>query len=621
MMNFAKYTMIFFLWICFPYYGSGQNQGKSEQNNTEIQQKTPKIYENIQKISAKNKWTDKLHRLIFHSVNTEKEHSPTTQVEKKFQRSFKQYQGKKIRKIRIETLDPLGFSEKDSTATPNKWEALGNLLHNKTKSNIVKRLLLVRENQPLDSLLVRESERILRSQRHIRSAMIFPKTDENSDFVDLDIFVLDAWTMLFDAFGSLNHFSVRGQEYNLFGLGNYLSVRYNQQIRNSRQNGFSVRYQYPNIYNTNVNFFSEYALDYERYHYKRVQLYRPYFSLYTRWVAGAEFSEQTYKDFVSYNDLNYSGDVKTIYQNFWAGVFFPIFKNEKTKGQVTNLNFSMRYYQRKFPNSPEIKIQNEDYYEPRKLYLSSVGIYNLGYEQDRYIFRHKDIEDVPVGKNLSFLMGFSDNPSLFRSYFGVQARYASYKKWGYISTGLEMGSFFETQGRGKQTTLKFEFTYFSKLLNVSHWNYRQFVKLRSVVGVNRNLIEDRISLNEEDKGIIGFHSQHLEGTRRNVLSLQTQFYSPISWLGFRVSPFLVADVGAIGNTEQYLWKDTFFTKFGVGFYITNDYLLFDSVQFSFFYFPNIPGVGQHIYKLTSSRNDDFQLPNLGYQAPRLIEYR
>lgn len=621
MMNFVR-NIIVGLWIVFPCVMIGQNQPKSElKNQPEKERETPQIYKSLQKISAKNKLTDKLHRLIFHSVNTEKEHSPTAQVEKKFRRNFKEYQGKKIRKIRIQTLDPLGFSEQDTTAVPNKWEKLGNLLHNKTKANIVKRLLLVEENQKLDSLLVRESERILRSQRHIRSAMIFPKTNDESDFVDLDVYVLDAWSMLFDALPTLNYFSVRGQEYNLFGLGNYLSVRYNQQIRNDRKSGFSVRYLYPNIYNTNVNVFSEYALDYDKHHFKRIQLYRPYFSLYTRWIAGAELSERTYKDFVSFNNRTFVGDVRMTYQNFWAGAFFPIFKNENSQGQVTNLNVSFRYYQVRFPQSPYIKFQNEDYYEPQKLYLSSVGIYNLGYEQDRFIFRHKDIEDVPVGKNLSLLMGFSDNPALFRGYLGVKARYASYKKWGYISTGLEMGSFFETQAKGKQTTLKFEVTYFSKLLSLSNWNYRQFVKFRSVVGINRNAIEDRISLNEEDKGIIGFHSQHLEGTRRNVLSLQTQFYSPVSLLGFRISPFLTADLGAIGNTERYFWKDSFFTKLGVGFYITNDYFLFDNIQFSFFYFPNIPGVGRDIYKLTGSRNDEFHLPDLGYQVPRLIEYR
>src|SRR5690606_39876368 len=109
---------------------------------------------------------------------------------------FEKFQGKVIRNIIIDTYDPFGFSIQDTSRVPKKQiEKLGNRLHLKTKKFTVRSLLLFKRNQPLDSIKVKESERLLRTQRYIRRVSVKPESiSADSDSVDIHIKVLDAWS-------------------------------------------------------------------------------------------------------------------------------------------------------------------------------------------------------------------------------------------------------------------------------------------------------------------------------------------------------------------------------------------------------------------------------------------
>ena len=82
----------------------------------------------------------------------------------------------------------------------------------------------------------------------------------------------------------------------------------------------------------------------------------------------------------------------------------------------------------------------------------------------------------------------------------------------------------------------------------------------------------------------------------------------------------MADIGFIGDDNYSFWKDQMLTKFGIGFYITNDYVPLGNFQFSFIYMPRIPGVGNHIQKFSGISNTDFRLPYFNYHIPELIRY-
>ena len=106
-----------------------------------------------------------------------------------------------------------------------------------------------------------------------------------------------------------------------------------------------------------------------------------------------------------------------------------------------------------------------------------------------------------------------------------------------------------------------------------------------------------------------------------ILSSQTQLYSPFQFIGFRVSPFLSVDTAFIGRKESPFFNVDLYSRFSLGFYITNDYLPFGAIQFSLAYFPIIPGNGKHIFKITGDTNDDFRLHSFSQRVPSVVSFK
>ena len=81
--------------------------------------------------------------------------------------------GKIIRNISIETLDPFGQSVTTESKKPrNGFERFGNSIHLKTKEFTIRNLLLFKKNEACDSLLLKESERLIRSQRYVHEVVV-----------------------------------------------------------------------------------------------------------------------------------------------------------------------------------------------------------------------------------------------------------------------------------------------------------------------------------------------------------------------------------------------------------------------------------------------------------------
>ena len=132
---------------------------------------TVKVYENIESFSVNRKFTKFMYHLLFKPVATS---SSTKKAKKKAypklkQKPYSAFEGKIIRKIHIETLDPFGYSIADTIfRTPSFLTKAGNGLHVKSQHITIRNLLLFRQNQVFDSLLVKESERLVRSSAFVQ---------------------------------------------------------------------------------------------------------------------------------------------------------------------------------------------------------------------------------------------------------------------------------------------------------------------------------------------------------------------------------------------------------------------------------------------------------------------
>lgn len=219
-----------------------------------VKKDSVQMYRNIEKYSKKSGFGKFMYRLIFRSTKTSKSSQKKIDKNAIGRKSFAPYEGKIIRKINIVTLDPFGYSSNNTTDVPEKgFERFGNSIHLKTKNWTIRNILLFKKNEPLDSLVAKESERLVRRQRYIRSVVIEPVAIEGStDSVDVSVRALDSWSLIPNGAVSSSKMNVELTERNFFGLGHEFENEYGKRFDQGHQ-AYSARYRINNIQNTFIN--------------------------------------------------------------------------------------------------------------------------------------------------------------------------------------------------------------------------------------------------------------------------------------------------------------------------------------------------------------------------------
>lgn len=590
-----------------------------------VKEKRDKMYKNIQDYSNKRKFTKFMHKLIFRPVREQEASGTRKRIRSQAPEmtiSYKNYEGKIVRYINIHTMDPFGQSITDTTRKPRNWaEKFGNSVHLKTKNMTIRNLLMFKRNQPLDSLLVEESERLIRSQRYVRRVLIRPiPISAESDSVDIEIRVLDSWSLIPNGSFSSTHTSFELSERNFFGLGHEFNNEFDKDLRTG-ETAYFGRYRVPNILNTYINAEFNYQSEMGESTYKSGGLQRDFFSAYTRWAGGIYFEERLLKDSLP----DYQGDyamqnMKWEAQDYWAGYAFKVFRGYTEEQRTTRLVTTARYYNQLYKEHPSVAYDSVGYYTDEKLYLGSVGLTSRKFVQDKFLFNYDIVEDIPIGKVYSFTFGMQDKNAQHRLYLGGRYAFGNYYKWGYLSLNTELGSFFHTD-KTYQTTLRFDALYFTNIKQWGKWRFRHFVQPVVVFGDNRMaIIKDQLNLNGS-YGIPGFDSTTLLGTKKALLTYQLQAYSPWDVIGFRLNPFANFTLGVIGSDNEQMYNNKVYSKIGIGVLITNDYLIFNGFQLSLAFYPTIPGTGDNILRTNTIQNSDIMLPDFQVGKPIIVPYQ
>ncbi len=578
-----------------------------------IKKDSLKLYEKIQLYSKKKRFTTFLHKLVFRPINSKRS---DLKVEHD---KYSNFEGKIVRKITIETLDPFGYSETDSLSKPNKWiERTGNRIHIKTKKLAIQNLLLVKKNKPLDSLLVKESERLIRTQRFIRSVAITMQT-VHSDSVDVHIRVLDSWSIIPKGSITKTQTTVKFEHRNFLGIGHGL----NTEIKNRATDGksaYDLAYTIPNIKNTYIKTNLKYQIDIDDYYRKSVDIDRAFYSAFTKWGGGIYFDQQFRKDSLPDINLKYSlQNIKFNTQDYWVGHAFSIFEGHTENNRTTNLILSGRYLTTNYIENPTVEYDSIGFYADEKMFLSGLGINSRKFVQYKYIFNNGIIEDVPIGKIYGITGGYQNKNNLVRYYLGCRVAFGNYYKWGFLSVNTEFGTFFDKRN-ASQTSILFQANYFTNLLHFGNWKIRQFVKPQISLGYNRfNSTVDRLTINEEYQ--ISGSKKAIYGTKKIELTLQTQGYSPWQVWGFRLNPYLNYSIALLGSPERGLTSSKAYSKIGVGIVINNDYLIFSSFQISLSYYPNNSTTGNNHFRTNSFETSDFGFQNFELDKPRTVTFK
>jgi hypothetical protein len=535
------------------------------------------------------------------------------------QKPYVNYEGKIIRKIHIYTLDPFDYTlEGESEETINILLKTGNFFHVKTREKVIRDFLLFKENQPFDSLSVKESERLIRSQSYTREvAMVIQPISERSDSVDVLIYELDRWSIL-PRYSSSDLRSEAGfRETNLLGSGHELAGTYNRYKANGDDN-FNVLYFISNIDNTYINSTILYGTNEFKNKIRSIAFDRPFFSPLTQWAGGVRFT-QNLRDNPTYaNDSLF--ELRTYRMNtqdYWAGWSFRIYKKGHKNERITRLISSARFINITYPQKSIEPLDSLGIHSNEQFYLGTIGITKRKFLRDKFIFDYGITEDVPIGSLFSFTGGYQIRNNKGRYYFGSRLSYGNYFKIGYFSANFEYGSFFN-QSKPEQSAFSIDINYFTGLIELGTWKFRQFVKTQTTIGVNRFAYE-KLSFNDFYSPSV-YNNFTILGTKSMFFTFQSQFYAPYKFLGFRFAPFFIYSLGMIGQQENRILDNRFYSQIGIGLLINNLNLVFNTFQVSIAFYPVLPDESRNTFGINPFRTANFGFGNFEIGKPSTLKF-
>lgn len=580
------------------------------------------LYKNIESYSKRSRFTGFIYRLIFKPVATD---STSKAVKRKaykklVQKPYNTFEGKIIRNIDVVTLDPFGYSISDTTVRKQNFlSKAGNVMHIKTQGITIRNFLLIHKNQSFNSLLVKESERLIRSQKFVHDVTFnVMGTGTGSDSVDIFIRELDNWSIIPEGFILTSRVNVGLTDKNFLGMGHEFQNVFSRNFI-GEINSYNTNYFIPNFRNSYISAKLHLGIDGYGNFSRSIVVDRPFFSPLAKWAAGVTLASQTRKDSLK--------DISSVYvpvtlkfgtQDYWAGKSFQLFKGSTEDALVTNLILAARYLHIRYTEKPSELLDPFHNYSSENFYFAEIGISKRKYVQDRYIFRFGVIEDVPTGSVYSLTGGYQIKNNSGRLYLGLRIYFGDYYQWGFLSSNFEYGTFFNAS-HTEQGVLTAGVNYFTGLFEIGKWKFRQFVKPQITVGINRFSI-DSLTLNDR-YGLDGFNSRVLSGTNRLLFTLQTQSYAPWNFIGFSFGPYLTYSLGMLSDAVTGFKNSKVYSQIGLGVLIKNESLVFKPFQISISFYPLIPGTGQNVFKMNSIKTTDFGFRDFEIEKPAIMMYQ
>ena len=591
--------------LCFFGNGTAQEQQTVQDSLT---------YRAIEKFSRKSKITHFLHQFIFKTIVPE----TGRQIKKSKTIKPKPYrieEGKIIRKIHIVTTGPFGYSINDTSTLPRGiLMKTGNALHVNTWPGIIKNLLLFKTNTPFDSLLVKESERIIRSQRYVRDVILYAlPSARGSDSLDVYIRVCDNWSIQ-PGFNLSNSILEMGlTDNNFVGIGQSIGADM-QWYRPSGSTVTRISYIIPNISNTYISSEFHYSFPDNSDQVKSIEFTRPFYSPVVKWAGGIFLGQMLTGQTYILNDTIRAVGSRTNIQDYWAARSWQVFKGSTIDARTTRIILSGRMLIIRYPGRGQ-EAETANVLNNQNFYFAGIGISSRKYIQDKYIFNYGKIEDVPVGGFFGITPGLNLMKT-YRWYLGLKAAWGKYYSFGYLSTHLEYETFIHGMSL-QQEVITCRINYFTHLITLGNWSLRQFIKPTLIFGINR-LPSDNLTFSEGMNGFVGlaYAASHMM-----VLTLQTQSYAPWNLLGFRFGPYLFASFGMLGNETSGFSHSRLYSLFGLGVLIKNDYLVFGTFQISLSFYPIIPGTGTNMIRLNGYQTSDYGFRDFEISKPGVVVYR
>jgi hypothetical protein len=577
------------------------------------QEKKDSLYYKIEKFSDKRKVTKFIHRFIFRREADSASVKSTTE-----KLSQQTYDGKYIRNIKIETIDPFGYGSKDKKEKSRWYDWFTNHLHSNTRVSTVNNYLLFERGEEYNAQKIYESERLLRTMPFINRVNIsISDSTSTKDSIDVIVKVLDSWSLKPRVSYSGSKIGLGVTEENVLGLGHELNLLYRNDSK-EKQDYLLGSYTAYNLFGSYINAQVLGERDFFKNERINFNVRRDFFSPLTKWAGG--FSFEYFMRNVSLPIENAATfpevQIKVYNQDLWGGYQIPVSSNPDEKIS-SNIALIGRFQNYQYKDSPGI--DQYQYFSSYSSFLMSAGFIQRKFSVQKNIFQYDLPEDISYGNSATLTGGFLSRSSKIIPYAGISASYGDFTDVGYFNVKAQFGRFFN-EDRQNRESFRLDGTYFTNLMDWKFAKARHFFSPTLALGNPQHnySYRDRINLSSGDEFPV-YNADYI-GTKKLVLRYQLQLFINKTWKNFHFSPYITAAAGWLSMPDEKLLKTTANTKIGIGVLINNPYLVFNRIQVSFMYYPRVPFDNNSIFDFNSNRNNVLPLNGFGADIPHFVNF-
>lgn len=582
----------------------------AQTKNPEADDTNKTVVEDIKEYSEKGTFLSKLLRDII-----VKDDPPTDKTPDRDKKTINKYQGKVIRKIEIVNLDVFGTSVDHPLDSAKNWfQKTGNALHVDSKNWIIKNQLIFSEGDVLVPYFIIESERILRLNSYIHDVRIIPQSvSENSDSVDVMVYVQDVWSMNGSAALNSGNKRVSFNDINFLGYGGEFKA--GLQFNNELINGWDWNGSYV-LTNIQRTFISA-KLYYLSENYRRQFGFtagRDFISPDIEWAGGVAQDWQQRRIAYTKDEVRIFQNANFNQQDYWLGYAFDFRPFDPYSDYQNRFNVAARITNTTYSQIPEL--DSVHLFQNNTFYLGRIGFAYRNYYQDRFVFGLGKTEDIPLIKMIELMMGLEKGANSTRQYYGLKTGYSLFSyDIGYLFGGLQTGIFRSGHKWDTRNSI-IDLLYFSNMKTIGSLGWRHYAEIRYSYSYDPRSPDNKLNIDNE-RGIRGFSGGELNGNKKIVINNEADFFIPLKFLGFKLAVITFADFGLISGNNNTFFKSKLYQGYGLGIRIRNENLIFPPIQLMIGYYPN-SFAGGSSFHFFNQKSIFYQFNQFQFSEPDII---
>jgi hypothetical protein len=541
---------------------------------------------------------------------------------------FIKYKGKIIRNITIKRLD-FGTSIADTANrfknTLTQW---ANDLHHKTREEVIRNNLFFKKGDALVPYLIGDNERHLRDLSFLQDAKI-TVIRAGKDSVDILILTKDVLSLGGSyRMHNTTRMSLSVSEDNLGGTGHELLVRSFFDNKRDPKFGYGAEYTARNAGGSFINWYAGYLSFNKNFNtgsQNEEMLYtglvRPLVNPYMRFTYAAQVAWHNTRD-VYKSDTLYAMDHRYGYYNCdgwigWNTGAFSLSGSNNRDNRMRTL-LGLRYLQTSFTEMP-VKYEGQYYYQYADLRaaLSSVTIFRQDFYKAQHVYGFGRNEDIPEGAELTLTAGWTEKSKIKRPYVGIDIqRYFFTARESYFNYTLKADGYLRHR-QMEDINLLMNVDYFSRLLRLgSKWKQRNFVT-GGIAHQPKRVLNEPLFL-QSDFGVREWRSDTLiAGNTRITLKAESVFFTPWNLANFRFAPFIFGNLCLFTPVDEKFSHSNWYNSFGGGLRTRNESLIFETMEFRAFFFPQRNFSGDH-WRLEVNTNIRFKYNRQFVKKPDFV---